>query len=119
MALLESAQTLLASVAALARTRLALFGTELQEELTRLLFALLGGMLVLLLIALGAAFGGLALVISLGEEHRTLAAGLIALAFVVLAGAVVWGVRRLVRAKPRPFDASLTELERDYEALKP
>ena len=50
--LLYSAHTLLAGVLALARTRLELFGTQLQEELTRLFFALIGALAVLLLAAL-------------------------------------------------------------------
>jgi uncharacterized membrane protein YqjE len=75
--------------------------------------------MVLLLSALAAAFGGLALIISLGEEHRALAAGLIALGFLLLAGVAGWTMRRLTHGAPRAFDASLKELERDYEALKP
>jgi uncharacterized membrane protein YqjE len=54
MGLLDSAQTLLSGVLSLARTRLELFGTELQEELARLSFALLYAVLVLLLVALAA-----------------------------------------------------------------
>lgn len=119
MGLLESAQTLLANALSLARTRLELFGTELQEELTRLFLALLCAVIVLLLGVLGAVFAGLALIISLGAEHRALAAGVIALLFLALAALAAATLRRLTRAKPRPFDASLTELERDYEALRP
>ena len=118
MGLLDSAQTLLAGVLSLAQTRLELFGTELEEQLTRLFFALLCAVIVVLLGALAAVFFGIALIISLGEEHRALAAGLIALAFLALAAAAAWGLRRLTRAKSRAFDASLTELERDYEALR-
>jgi uncharacterized membrane protein YqjE len=119
MGLLDSAQTLLAGVLSLARTRLELFGTELQEELTRLFFALLCAVLVLLLGALVAVFSGFALIISLREEYRALAAGVIALVFLALAAAAAFGMRRLTRARPRAFDASLTELEHDYEALRP
>lgn len=119
MKLLESAQSLLGSALALARTRLELFGTELQEEMTRLFFALLCAVSVLLLVLVGAVFAGLALVISLDEEHRAFAAGAIALGFFALAALAALVMRRLTRAKPRVFDASLTELERDYEALKP
>lgn len=117
--LLESAQNLLADALSLARTRLELFGTELQEEMTRLFFALLCAVSVLLLAVVGAVFAGLALVVSLAEEHRALAAGLIALAFFALAAAAALGMQRVTRVRPRAFDASLTELERDYEALKP
>ena len=94
--LLYSAQTLLAGVLALARTRLELFGTELQEELTRFFFTLIGAMAVLLLAAL-------------------------AVAIAVLAGAfaAAWSMRRLTVVKPRIFAASLAELERDRDALQP
>ncbi len=119
MRLLDSAQTLLAGVLSLARTRLELFGAELQEQLTRLFFAWLCAVTVLLLSALAMAFAGLALIIFIGEEHRALAAGVIALAFLALAAAAAWVMRRLTQGVPRAFDASLTELERDYQALRP
>jgi uncharacterized membrane protein YqjE len=32
---------------------------------------------------------------------------------------LAWGLRRLAALKPRAFDSTLAELERDYEALKP
>jgi uncharacterized membrane protein YqjE len=66
--LLYSAQSLLAGVIALARTRLELFGTELQEELTRLFFTLIGAMTVLLLGALGLAFAAFGALLALGEQ---------------------------------------------------
>jgi uncharacterized membrane protein YqjE len=119
MGLLDSAQTLLSGVLSLARTRLELFGTELQEELTRLSFALLCAVIVVLLGALAAVFGGLALIIALEQEYRAMAALIIALLFVALAAGAARSMRRLGGAKPRAFDASLTELERDYDALRP
>jgi uncharacterized membrane protein YqjE len=117
--LLDSAQTLLSGVLSLARVRLELFGTELQEELTRLFTALLCAVTVVLLGALAAVFAGLALIISLQAEYRVLAAGLIALLFLALAATAAWTMRRLTVAKARAFDASLTELERDYAGLRP
>jgi uncharacterized membrane protein YqjE len=119
MGLLDSAQSMLAGVLSLARTRLELFGTELQEELTRLFFALLCALIVLLLGSLAVVFGGLALLASLEPQYRAMAAGVLALLFLVLAIAALLSMRNLVRAKPRAFDASLAELERDYHALAP
>lgn len=116
--LLQSAQSLLGSLLALARTRLELFSTELQEALARLFFTLIGAVALLLLVALGAGFAGLALVLGLGEEHRALAAGIVALAFLVLAFAAGWSLRRLGAGRPRLLEASLGELEHDYRALK-
>jgi uncharacterized membrane protein YqjE len=119
MGLLDSAQSLLGSVLSVARTRLELFGTELQEQLTRLCVALLCAVIVVVVGGLAAAFAGLALLLSLGEEHRALAAVLIALGFLALAVAAAWSMRRLTHDQPRAFNASLTELERDYEAIRP
>jgi uncharacterized membrane protein YqjE len=115
----HSAQSLLAGLIALARTRLELFGTELQEELTRLFFTLIGAMAVLLLIALGLGFAAVAVVVSLGEENRALAAAATAMVFLVGAFAAAWSMRRLAREKPRTFSATLAELERDREAVAP
>jgi uncharacterized membrane protein YqjE len=119
MRLLDSAQSLLVSVLSLARNRLELFGTELQEELARLFLGLLYAVIVALVLGLAAVFGGIALIISLGEEYRALAAGLIALACLAMAGAAAWAMRRLTHEQPRAFDASLKELARDYETLRP
>lgn len=117
--LLHSAQSLLASLLALARTRLELFSTELQEELTRLVLTLIGALVVLLLAALGVAFAGLALIIAIGEQYRSLVAASFALGLIALAAAAWWSLRGLGRDKPRMLAATLAELERDHEALKP
>ncbi|HYC35364.1 MAG TPA: phage holin family protein [Usitatibacter sp.] len=119
MRLLQSAQALLADALALGRTRLELFSTEMQLELARLFFALLAGMAVLLLVVGAVAFAGISLIVSLAPENRAFAAGLIALGFFVLAAAGAYFVRKLAKARARPFDASLKELERDLHALKP
>jgi len=117
--LLGSAQSLLAGLLALARTRLELFGTELQEELTRLFFAAIGTAVVLLLAALAAGFGAAALVLALGEEHRALAAALIGAAFLALAAVAAWSMRRLTLDRPPLLAASLAELQRDHDAVRP
>jgi uncharacterized membrane protein YqjE len=117
--LLDSLRGALARVVSLGQTRFALFGVELREELARLATALLGGLAVLVLAALGLAFAALALILSLAPESRVLAAWLVAAGFIACAALVAWLVVRLARVKPRPFDATLKELERDYEALKP
>ena len=117
--LLQSAQSLLAGLLALARTRLELFGTELQEELTRLFLALIAAVSVLLLAAFGIGFAALAAVFSLSPEHRALAAAGIGVSFLVGAFAAAWAMRRLMQDRPRAFAASLSELERDREALQP
>jgi uncharacterized membrane protein YqjE len=119
MSLLDSARGVVARMLALGQTRFALFGVELREELARLASALIGGLAVLVLVALGVAFAGLALLIYLPPEQRVVAAALIATAFFLIAALVAWLVVRIARVKLRPFDATLKELEQDYEAIKP
>jgi uncharacterized membrane protein YqjE len=115
--LLHSAQSLLASVLALARTRLELFSTELQEEITRLVFVMIGAVVVLVLATLGVGFAALALVIAVGEEYRSIAAASIALVLIAIAAAAWWSLRGLGRDKQRMFSATLAELEQDRDAL--
>ena len=117
--LLESAQHLLAGLLDLGRTRFELFGTELREEMARLANRLLGGLAVLVLLALAIGFAALAVVLAFGPENRLAAAGCVAAFFLVSAGLVAWWIRRVAAEKPRAFDATLSELQRDITAIKP
>jgi uncharacterized membrane protein YqjE len=117
--LVHSAQSLLAGLVALGRTRLELFSTELQEEIARQAAALVGAFVVLVLGALALAFGAIAVLMGFGEEHRLAASVGISAFFALLAAAAAWTLRNHVRAKPRALEASITALERDYEQLKP
>ena len=117
--LIESAQHMLAGVLDLGRTRFELFGAELREELARLATTVLGGLAALMLAALGLAFGAAALILNASEANRLAATIGVAAFFVVAAAIVGWQVRRLAGAKPRAFDATLSELEGDLKAIKP
>ncbi len=117
--LIESARNLVAGVLDLGRTRFELFGTELREELARLAQTVLGGLAVLLLAGLGFAFGALAFILTVSEEHRVAAAAGVALVFLLVAGFLAWRLRRLAEVKPRPFDATITELQRDLDTIRP
>ena len=117
--LLESAQNLLAGLLDLGRTRFELFGTELREEMARLANRLLGGLAVLVLAALGIGFAAVAVVLAFGPENRLAASAGVAVFFLVAAGLVAWWIRRVAAEKPRAFDATLSELQRDVTAIKP
>ena len=115
----ESATNLLAGLLELGRTRFELFGTELREELARLTLTLLGGLAALLLAALAVAFGATAFILSMDEAHRAAATTGVAAALLLAAALLAWYVRRQAAAKPRAFDATLSELQRDLKAIKP
>jgi uncharacterized membrane protein YqjE len=56
---------------------------------------------------------------SVAEENRLAAALWIAVLFIVAAALVGWQVKRLAAAKPRAFDATISEIENDLKAIKP
>ena len=116
--LFHSVRTLAASLVALAHTRLELLGTELQEEVARVVLALLYSFAAVSFAALGIAFAGIAILVAAWDSHRLAAAVVLALVFLALGGLGAWVVRRLVFARLRVFHASLSELDRDYERLK-
>jgi len=116
--LLQSAQDFVARLLDLGRTRFELFGTELREELAHLATTVLGGLAVLVLAALGLAFCGLALIFFVSEANRLAAAIGVAMFFFLAAGIVAWVLHRLADTKPRSFDATLSELQRDLTAIR-
>ena len=116
--LLESLQSFIANLLDLGRTRFELFSTELREELARLATGILGGLAVLVLGALGLAFCGLAVIFYVSEANRLAAAIGVAAFFFAVAGIVAWVLRRLAAEKPRAFDATISELQRDLTAIK-
>ena len=115
--LLASVQNLLASLLGLARTRLDLLSTELEEALAHFALGIIIAVAAVLLTVLGLAFAGAALLFAIGPEHRLAAAIAIALVYLGVAAGLVVLLR--VRERPRMFEASLAELQRDQEELTP
>jgi uncharacterized membrane protein YqjE len=116
--LLESARNVLAGALELGRTRIELAGAEMREELSRVAATVIGGLAVVMLAALGLAFGAAALVFTVSEANRIAAAAGVAVFFLAAAALVAWQLRRLAARKPRAFDATLGELERDLKAIR-
>lgn len=116
--LVGSLRALLATVIAMAHTRLELVGTELREELARLGTLVLYCYLALFFGSVGVMLLTLALVVAVWEEHRLTVLVGSGVVFLALTGLVARLAVALVRQKPRLFDASLNELERDREQLE-
>jgi uncharacterized membrane protein YqjE len=116
--LIGSLKALLATLIAIAHTRLELLGAELQEERARLASLLVWGYVALFFASLAVWFLCLTILIAFWDTpYRLLVAGGLALLFFVLAAVAVGSVVRLMHSERRLFDASLTELERDREDL--
>ena len=110
-------KALAATLLAIAHTRLELLSTELEEEWIRFVSILRWALAALFCAAVGIVLATLFLVFALWETHPLLALGIPAILF-FLAGVLAWRVvDAKVQSKPRPFSASLTELEKDREQL--
>lgn len=115
--LFASLRDLLATLLAIAETRLELVTTELEEELHRIAeilawaFVLIffGGMTVLML--------ALLIIVLWWEDHRVLAASLTCLGFLLITATAALVLRARVAARPKLLDATIEELKRDRDAL--
>jgi len=107
----------LASLVALAHTRVDLAVTELEEQRERLMSLLLWGVGAVVLSAAAFLLCGLALMAIFWDTHRLLVAGLIGGTSLVAAAVAIVGFRARSKARPRLFQSTLAELARDHETL--
>ncbi len=116
--LFDSLRALIDRVVAIVQNRAELFTTELQEEASRLVGALAWAFVAILATIVAATFAGFTLVLFIPPQYRPWTAAGVALLFLAVAGIGLVSVRRIARAKPRPFDASLNELKKDRDHLR-
>ena len=114
--LIDSARRLVSSVVEAIQTRFELAAVEIEEQVHWA-----AELLVWTFVALAAAACGIVMlgfvVVVVFWEHRILASALVALAYLLTAGAALLVLRGKVRSRPRLFDASVHELAKDREAL--
>ncbi len=115
--LFASVKALAATLLAIAHTRLELFSVELEEEWVRATSILTWSLVGLFSAGIGAVFTTLVLVFALWETHPLLALGIPAVLFLIIAVLSLRVVKDKLRAKPRPFAASLAELAKDRDQL--
>lgn len=115
--LLDSLRALLATLVEIAHTRVELFGTEIEEEVRRVVALLLGGLAVLTLASLALLFSGLVVIAAYWDTHRLAATVGVAIGFFVLTAAAYLAVRARTRRRSRLLASTLDELERDLELL--
>lgn len=115
--LFDSLRALVATLVAMAHTRVELFGTELEEEVRRVITLLLGGVFVLALASLALVFSGLVVIAAYWDTHRLAATVGVAIGFIVLAAVSYLAVRARTRRQSRLLSSTLDELERDLELL--
>jgi uncharacterized membrane protein YqjE len=116
--LLGSLRGMLATLIAIAHTRLELFTTEIEEEIHRAASILLWALVALFFGSLSVLMIAVTVLILFWDTHRVLAACLITGAFIAIAIATGLYARAQIKAKPRFLSASIDELKRDRAALE-
>lgn len=114
----DSLRALLDTILAILHNRTELLTTELEEELTRLVGVLLWSLVAIFSVMISATFLGAMILLLAPPAYRSLTAAGMALLFLVMAGIGYRAIRKIMRAKPRPFDATLRELEKDRNHLR-
>jgi uncharacterized membrane protein YqjE len=115
--LFDSLRTLIATLVAMAHTRVELFGNELEEELERIVGLVVGAVIVIAASGLALLFCGLAIVAAFWDTHRVAAALFVAIGFGVLAVVAYFSVRLRAQRHTRLLSATLGELEQDRQQL--
>jgi uncharacterized membrane protein YqjE len=117
--LFDSVKGLAAGGVAIIRTRIDLFSTELAEEKERLLSLLALGVAALFFIGLGIVFAAVLLTVAFWESHRLLVLGIFTLLFLGVGVSALVMALKHARSDSKLFSASLAELSKDQEHLRP
>lgn len=114
----DSLRALFDTVVSILHNRTELLTTEIEEELRRLVGVVLWALAGVLSLIIGASLVALTILLAIPEGYRALVAGGFGLLFLIVAGIGGVAIRKILRAKPRPFDATLRELEKDRDHLR-
>ena len=115
--LFDSLKVLMATLIAIAHTRLELLSTELEEQWVWLSSMMVWALVGLFCAGLGVVLATLFVALALGDTHRLLALGIPAILFLLGAALASLVVLGKARTKPRLFAASLGELSQDRKEL--
>jgi uncharacterized membrane protein YqjE len=116
--LVDSLSRLGRSALALARTRLEILGTEIEEERIRFARLALAVWAIAFCLQMAVLLAVAFLVVLLWDTHRLATLAIVASAFLIagVVGALV--LKRRLAQRPKMFASSLGELRRDEERLQ-
>jgi uncharacterized membrane protein YqjE len=115
--LVHSLTQVVATLVAMAQTRLELLTTELQEEIQRAALVLLWAFVALFAAGIGLFLLALAAIFAYWETHRVLVSVLLTLTFFGIAAFAALYLRKLLRSRLRMLEGTLGELARDKQYL--
>ena len=116
--LLGSLRSLSGLVVAIAHNRLNLLSTDLEIAREQTVSLLIMVLVALFCLCFGALLLALFIVVIFWDTHRLLALGSVTGLFLLVGGVYLLLVIRALKRMPATFEASLTELAKDYKHLK-
>jgi len=116
--LFRSITNVLATIVALAHTRLELLTTELQEEMHRVAEIMVWSLVALLAAGIGLFLAALVVIFLFWDTHRLLASIAVTSAFFLIALVAAGTLRAKVRSRPRLLEATLAELAKDRKEIE-
>lgn len=119
MAIVESASRLAGTFIAILQTRLELIGVEVEEESLRFFTYFFLALAAMLCFGMALLLGVMLVIVIYWDTQRLAVLISLMVVFVLSGAAIMLGVRRNYRMKPRIFSHTLQELSRDIERLKP
>ena len=117
--LFDSLRRLLGTTVELAQLRLELLSSDLQLEKLRLIGGTLRALVGLLLLGVGLLLAVGFVLLLVGEPHRLLAVGVLALLFVAGGLGLLYAAQRHLSSGEPLLAATTAELARDRDALEP
>lgn len=115
----SSLKGLAGTVLELLQVRLELLSVEAQEESLRIAALLVYSAFAVSLLSMGLGFLAMLITVALWDSHRLLPLVVFAVLFLALGGLAAYQARQRVLSGSRLFSASLDELRRDREDLRP
>ena len=116
--LLGSLKSLSSLVVAISHNRLNLLSTDLEIARERTVSVLMMVLVALFCLCFGALLLALFVVVIFWDTHRLIALGSVTGLFLLVGSIYLWRVLRALKRMPATFEASLTELAKDYKSLK-
>jgi len=101
-----------------AETRTRLAANEFEEQVSRLYEIALWTLVTLFFLGVAVVLGAVFVLVTFWDDHRLLAAGLLATGFLCCGVAGALFVRRRMAERPRFLTATLGELARDRERVE-
>ena len=116
--ILENLKGVVATGLELLRTRLELLGTDVELEGQRVREIAWLHLGAAFFFGLAVLFASALVVVALWDTHRVAAVAGVALLHLAIGAVLLSKARSRARSRPRPFDATLSELERDISQLR-